>query len=109
LINLLDHLTNELKVEALREALMRVKDVERSEDRASMFTQIVSHWKEINFSGLAEEQGIITGILRVLARYPRSELMRDLGALTPLLSYLGGHSTIDEMFFALRDVSRWWP
>ena len=32
-----------------------------------------------------------------------------LGAWTPVLGRLGGNRSVQEMFRALRDVSRWWP
>jgi hypothetical protein len=47
--------------------------------------------------------------LDALAQHPRDELLANLAALVPMIEHLGGQVAIEEFFYALRDVTTWWP
>ena len=47
--------------------------------------------------------------IRLLATRTRRNLLRDLIALVPLLTALGGAEAVAETACAIQDVGRWWP
>lgn len=47
--------------------------------------------------------------LHLLAARTRSNLLLDLGALSPVIAALGGAQAMAETFRAIQDVGRWWP
>lgn len=78
-----------------------------SHHRTPVWRDIIPVWQNLDFQGLEIEmwgQG-----LHRLARHPRRELVRDLCGLFPMILHLGGQDAVNEMFFAVDDVVRWWP
>ncbi|MEE8566397.1 MAG: hypothetical protein V3S76_01500 [Candidatus Bipolaricaulota bacterium] len=47
--------------------------------------------------------------LPVLAAYPRGELLKDLSALMPVITELGGPEGLAEIAHVAEDVGEWWP
>ena len=45
----------------------------------------------------------------VAASTHRSGVLRDLGALAPVIARLGGQAAVQETVTAVEDVARWWP
>ncbi|MDY7075915.1 MAG: hypothetical protein SXV54_03225 [Chloroflexota bacterium] len=39
----------------------------------------------------------------------RDDLLRNIHALSPAIAALGGEQAVAEVFYAIQDVSRWWP
>jgi len=55
------------------------------------------------------QQSLWPETLHTLVQRSRDELLEDLAALVPLIEHLGGQSAIEDFFYALRDVTTWWP
>jgi hypothetical protein len=76
-------------------------------NRSGLYCQIISSWGKQRFHGFQLQ--LWSETLHALARRPRNELLDDLAALVPLIEHLGGQSAIEDFFYALRDVTTWWP
>ncbi len=70
---------------------------------------LISSWREKDFLGSKESWGDRPELLRLLAHKHRSVVMGCLATLVPLFAHLGHPSVVNEMFFSIHDVSRWWP
>lgn len=75
--------------------------------RPELIKVVLAAWEILSFKGF--EHGLWNQGLHALARHPRDELLEDLTTLLPLIRHLGGQAAVGEMFYALRDVTRWWP
>jgi hypothetical protein len=77
-------------------------------ERFEIYCQIIPTWSKSQFSGF---QGALlwTETLHELAQRSRGELLDDLAVLLPLVEHLGGQAAIEEFFYAIRDVTTWWP
>ncbi len=82
--------------------------IDDEENRAEVLRELVAALLPQLQAGaqLASEQLIH---VRSLATRPRSEFLRDLTSLIPLIHHLGGSSTIEKIYHAIRDTARWWP
>ena len=45
----------------------------------------------------------------MMAANPRGELLKDLSALMPFITELGGPEGLAEIAHAAEDVGEWWP
>jgi hypothetical protein len=50
-----------------------------------------------------------SGVLPLLAKRGRSELMSDVCALVRVVGFLGGVDALRATEQAIQDVERWWP
>jgi hypothetical protein len=105
LIQLAPYLSEGLRLESIIEAFTIVSNVDWR--RSVLYTQIIGIWHELQFKGIGMQQW--TRALYVLACNPRQELLDDLAALLPLIEHLGGQAAIEDFYYALRDVTTWWP
>lgn len=108
LAGLVASLPADLAIEALREALLLTKASVIPGIRQGIYSRIISTWKELGFRDFPNWT-IWIDILRALASNPRNEILNDLSELTPLIDHLGGQSVIEDFYYALRDVTHWWP
>ena len=107
---------------ARADALSEIALILPSQEQASLLCQIfptfiqsggynqselvMKSWEKLDFEGLGHDlwnQG-----LHELAYQPRSKLLDDLAALLHLIKHLGGQAAVNEMFYSLRDVTKWW-
>jgi hypothetical protein len=104
---LMTYLPASVKLDLLVEAFSFAPTVGYAADRVSLYSRIIPIWRESHFNGF--RASMWTDNLHFAARYPRSELLGELSTLQPLIEHLGGQSAIEEFFYALRDVTTWWP
>jgi len=84
--------------------------------------------KEIRYIGAGGRRGTFDGLapelaklprlqlfelwqetIPVMAANPRGELLKDLSALMPFITELGGPEGLAEIAHAAEDVGEWWP
>jgi hypothetical protein len=102
-------LPNELRIEAINEAVHLIYgliDHERTR-RPELYRKTVFARGKERFDGFQRQLWPET--LHALAQHTRRELLDDLTALLPLIEHLGGQAAIEGFFYALRDVTTWWP
>lgn len=107
LIYLQDDLSGEAKKEMLLEAWEGVGKGEGDSRWSGVLALIVSAWQRMDFCGIEQWKGW-TPLLHILAQQRRELLLNDLVALSPLIARLGGEAAVQEVIFAIEDVSRWW-
>lgn len=91
-------LTSELRIETFNEAVHLVHGLLHDANIS---------WGDEHFNGF--QRHLWPEMLHPLAEIPRHELLDDLAALVPLIEHLGSQAAIEEFFYALRDVTTWWP
>lgn len=103
----LDKLASRRLPEALlAEALVMTGKIGDEGQRARILLKLVPHLLRLPAMRL---HLFWSKTLPVLANRTRSDLLNDIGVLTPVIIALGGEKAIVETFHAIRDVGRWWP
>jgi len=74
--------------------------------RFAIWQDTLNIWQPLAYKGL--QSSIWSNTLHKMASRRRGALLRDIGALAPLIEHLGGKAAIKEVFYAIRDVVRWW-
>jgi hypothetical protein len=74
----------------------------------TVYARLMDPWKERHFQGFRTRMW--TDALHSLAfEEHREGVISALNALVPLIEHLGGQSAIEDYYYALRDVTTWWP
>ena len=128
---LMPHLPEELKGEALREALRAACTLQGSIITARRATVTLSNAhnraEALAFSNASNRVEVLRDLvphltelppailyplwreaLHILAGSKRQELLQDLGELAPVIEALGGREAVEEAAQAVQDVGRWW-
>jgi len=87
-------------------ALAASRAVDSGLERSRLWAELVPYILELPSDNLYP---IWKEILRFQVTRTRRDLYADLGALSPILSRLGGPDAIAYTFRAIEDVNRWWP
>ncbi len=107
LSGLAPNLPGDLGPAILIEAFILAHSVSLYLQRCGVYEEVISTWQEMHFVNF--KTSMWKDALHSLARHPRKDLLGDLAALAPLIEHLGGQSAMEEFFYALRDVTTWWP
>jgi len=102
LTELAPHLTAPL----LGEALEAARAIGDAEYRSGALSALAPRLTELPLAMLSSLWSIT---LRLSAIRTRRNVLRDLIALVPVLSALGGAEAMAETARAIQDVGRWWP
>jgi len=100
------HLPPDLEEQALRQALVDVREIGNEYVRTQALADLAPRLAELPRPTLYP---LWDETLPLLARQTRRRLLADLRALVPVIHALGGEAAIAETFRALQDVARWWP
>lgn len=92
--------------ELLPEALSAAREIRNVGHRARAFSALAPRLAELPE---AQAYPLWAETLPVLAARTRKDLLRDLGALVPLITALGGEQALAETARVIQDVARWWP
>lgn len=103
------YLPNELRARILPEVFTAMKTYKWEFEKKFLLTLIVSNWQGIEFRGLDKCRDIISELMQSQSRHSRQEFLRVLSAIVPIIFHLGGPGAIREVYYAIRDVSFWWP
>ena len=101
----LSALAAQLTGDLLAEGLAAARQIEDKEHRAEALGALapqLAEWPRPVLTSSWQET------LRLLASRTRSDLLADLGVLTPVIVALGGEAAVAETCRAIRDVGRWW-
>lgn len=92
--------------EVLKAALGEVTENEDESRRASELTKII--WPYLSVFSLDSLYPIWVKILHGSIN-SRGELLSKLGEMIPIIHKLGGEKALNDTFYAIQDVARWWP
>ena len=106
LSGLAPYLDEALKEQVLQEALEVARAIEDERARAKVLSKLASHLVNLPFTTLYT---LWCETLLILATRRRSDLLADIGALSPVIVKLGGDKVIREIARGILDVGRWWP
>ena len=96
------HLSESMSKEALDAAMQIQNDSEQAEALAKILSNYV------NVFSLDQLYAIWIKVLRG-STISRRELFINLGEIIPVIYKLGEEKALNETFYAIRDVTRWWP
>jgi hypothetical protein len=105
LAELARYLDEPLRSEVIREAFATAQKIDDTSERNSALRISISALKELSSQALGTSW---SQILRVLSNRKREELLRDMEALAPAISLLGGAEGVEKTMQAIEDVGRWW-
>ena len=94
------------RVEILREAFAAARALENSGKRVSAFIELSVGLEGLNLSALYD---LWRGMLPILARRSRADLLVDLWASQGFLYRLGGSEATTGIFRAVYAIGQWWP
>lgn len=99
------YLDEPLISEVIREAFATAQKIDDTSDRNSALRISISALKELSSQALGTSW---SQILRVFSNRKREELLRDMEALAPAISLLGGAEGVEKTMQVIEDVGRWW-
>jgi hypothetical protein len=94
------------RVEILREAFAAARALENSGKRVSAFVELSVGLEGLNLSALYD---LWRGMLPILARRSRADLLVDLWPSHGFLYRLGGSEATTGIFRAVYAIGQWWP
>jgi hypothetical protein len=105
LTGLAPHLPETERVELLLTLIQKLSSFVQSDNLG----QLIATWQAGDFARLQAQPAFWSVVLRALSHQPRSALVKNLGALAPVINYMGGPAAVAETIRAMRDVAAWWP